>query len=222
MSFKYAEAEEGFDNHISNSIRGYRAMTDDVVAMSDWYVEPYTEVLDVGCSTGLLALRISERHTRNRVVGIDIEKAFKEKQYEYSSSQNNLHLYSNKDFLKYSSSLPISYMTMLFTLQFMPREDRQKAVNWAYSMMSKGGALIITEKVQMQTPDIQDVITGLYEDFKHNSFSSKEIMDKKLELRSSMKLRTVNELEGSIRKAGFSIYRFWQNHAFVGYICIKR
>ena len=40
--FTFAHREEGFDNHIEKSIRGYNNLHDDVVNLSRYYVEDYT------------------------------------------------------------------------------------------------------------------------------------------------------------------------------------
>ena len=40
--FTFAHREEGFDNHIDKSIRGYSQLIDDVIALSRYYVEDDT------------------------------------------------------------------------------------------------------------------------------------------------------------------------------------
>ena len=42
--FTFAHREEGFDNHIDMSIRHYSSLVDDIVSMSDYFVEEGTEV----------------------------------------------------------------------------------------------------------------------------------------------------------------------------------
>jgi len=50
--FTFAHRDEGFDNHIEKSIRGYTHLHDDVVNLSRYYVEDWTNVVDIGSSTG--------------------------------------------------------------------------------------------------------------------------------------------------------------------------
>ena len=53
--FTFASSEkEGFDSHILHSIRGYEDLWNDVLKFSRYFVEDYTNVVDVGCSTGKL------------------------------------------------------------------------------------------------------------------------------------------------------------------------
>jgi len=51
--FSFATSPEGFDNHISNSIRGYDVLNENIVSISKYFVEPQTNVFDLG----------SEEHT---------------------------------------------------------------------------------------------------------------------------------------------------------------
>ena len=50
--FTFAHREEGFDEHIEKSIRGYSQLMDDVISLSRYFVENETNVVDIGCSTG--------------------------------------------------------------------------------------------------------------------------------------------------------------------------
>ena len=50
--FTFAHREEGFDEHIENSIRGYSNLINDVVSFSRYFVEDGTNIIDIGCSTG--------------------------------------------------------------------------------------------------------------------------------------------------------------------------
>ena len=52
--FTFAHRQEGFDEHIDWSIRGYRNLLDDVINLSRYFVEADTNVVDIGCSTGKL------------------------------------------------------------------------------------------------------------------------------------------------------------------------
>ena len=52
--FTFAHREEGFDEHIEHSIRGYSHLLNDVVNYSRYFVEDDTNVVDIGCSTGKL------------------------------------------------------------------------------------------------------------------------------------------------------------------------
>ena len=79
--FTFAHREEGFDNHIDKSIRGYKELLNDVVSFSRYFVEEKTHVLDIGCSTGKLTKEIflQNHEHKNRVTyeGVEYAKGFK-------------------------------------------------------------------------------------------------------------------------------------------------
>ena len=62
--FSFAHREEGFDNHIENSIRGYTNLHDDVIKLSEYFVEDETDVVDIGCSTGKTIYEMMKQNNR--------------------------------------------------------------------------------------------------------------------------------------------------------------
>ena len=78
--FTFAHREEGFDEHIDWSIRGYRNLLDDVIKLSRYFVEADTQVVDIGCSTGKLTkamIEYNEDHCSNgNYIGIEIAEGF--------------------------------------------------------------------------------------------------------------------------------------------------
>ena len=78
--FTFAHRQEGFDEHIDWSIRGYCSKCDELVSLSRYFVEANTNVVDIGCSTGKLTARILEHNHEAcpdaPYVGIEIAKGF--------------------------------------------------------------------------------------------------------------------------------------------------
>ena len=77
--FTFAQREEGFDNHIEHSIRGYTNLWNDVLKYSEYFVEDYTNIVDVGCSTGKLLKAMIAQNTfapDAQYVGIEVEEDF--------------------------------------------------------------------------------------------------------------------------------------------------
>ena len=60
--FTFAHRQEGFDEHINKSIRGYSELLNDVIAYSQYFVDSGTNVVDIGCSTGKLTERMIEKN----------------------------------------------------------------------------------------------------------------------------------------------------------------
>ena len=79
--FTFAHREEGFDEHIEKSIRGYSQLMDDVVSLSRHFVEKGTSVVDIGCSTGkmtkaLIDYNLDHIESGVEFIGIEIADGF--------------------------------------------------------------------------------------------------------------------------------------------------
>lgn len=60
--FTFAQREEGFDTHIEKSIRGYSNLWNDVLKISEYFVEDNSRVVDIGCSSGKLLKAMIEQN----------------------------------------------------------------------------------------------------------------------------------------------------------------
>lgn len=222
--FTFAHREEGFDNHIDSSIRHYSTLHDDIVKMSKYFVEDGTNVVDIGCSTGktLAAMYNQNKEFATEVEyrGIDYASGFVPAMIDRMGEIPELYLEHGdvRDVIFTNCSL----VTSIFTLQFMPRKDRQSVLNQIYKGLNPGGAFIFGEKTYSCSSKVQDILTFMYYDFKQESFTADDIMDKEKTLRSMLKPNTWSELVSMLNTAGFeSVQTFWQNHLFVGAIAIK-
>jgi len=230
--FSFAHTEEGFDNHIENSIRGYGLLLDDIASYSRYFVEDGTNVVDIGCSTGKLTQSLLEEnqdHSHDAsYIGVEIAEGFFEDLDNRKSKISTLHSWASVDFIKddirnYKFE-NCSLVTSIFTLQFMPPRHRCEVLQNIYKGLNYGGAFIFSEKLACEDSRIQDMITRSYYDYKRTKFTTKEIMDKEKTLRHMMKLNTWKELSSNLNRAGFSFERiqpFWQNQIFIGAIAIK-
>ena len=78
--FTFATSKEGFDNHIDTSVRGYSQLWGDILSLSKYFVEDYTQVVDMGCSSGKLLKGMIEQNQKHiphaQYTGIEIEEDF--------------------------------------------------------------------------------------------------------------------------------------------------
>lgn len=223
--FTFASSEkEGFDNHILHSIRGYEDLWNDVLKFSRYFVEDYTNVVDVGCSTGKLIDAMFKQNVdiapESNYIGVEIEKDFYD-QMVINPLTKNIQIVKGdvRDYVFENCNL----VTSIFTLQFMPHHARQNVINSIYDGLNIGGAFIFSEKTYSDDPQIQDMMTFCYYDFKSQFYTEKSILEKERTLRYLMKPCKHHELIEMCEEAGFdSIQPFWQNFNFVGLIAIKR
>lgn len=222
--FTFAHRDEGFDNHIDLSIRHYSTMHDDIVKMSRYFVEDDTNVYDIGCSTGKTLNAMYQQNNEFapdvNYIGLEYAEGFVANMHERMEENPMLDL--RFEDVRQSEFYNASMITSIFTLQFMPRKDRQQVLNSIYDGLNPGGAFVFAEKTYSCNPKVQDMLTFMYYDFKREHFSTDDIMDKERTLRNMLKPNTWSELQSMLFEAGFeSVQTFWQNHLFVGAIAIK-
>ena len=222
--FTFATEKEGFDNHIDKSIRGYSHLWSDILTLSKYFVEDYTQVVDIGCSTGKLLKGMIEQNNSHipnaQYTGIEIEEDFYG-DYTFDEDKIENLSYYKGDVRDYNFQ-NCSLVTSIFTLQFMSPKDRQEVINKIYDGLNTGGAFIFSEKTFSCNPRIQDMMTFTFYDYKRKNFSDKEILDKEVQLRHMMKLNSKTEIYEMFNKAGFEVHNFWQNFNFIGAIALKK
>ena len=224
--FTFAHREEGFDEHIEKSIRGYSNLLEDVISLSRYFVEDDTTVVDIGCSTGKLTkamIDYNKDHSNNADwIGVEIADGFIDDLKKRKKQLNSYNVEFLMEDIRDYQFKNCSLVTSIFTLQFMPKIDRESLVKKIYDGLRSGGAYIFAEKTICENALVQDMITFNYYDYKRKSFSTEDIMDKERTLRHMMKPNTWKEIEEMILKAGFSVVQpFWRNHAFVGALGVK-
>ena len=228
--FTFSHRQEGFDEHISWSIRGYDNLLNDVISFSRYFVEDKTNIVDLGCSTGKTTERMllhnKDHCKRATYIGIENAEGFYDNLDERLKDLNENESWAQVEFIKddvrdYKFD-NCSLVTSIFTLQFMPKKDRKQVIKNIYNGLNDGGAFIFAEKIYTENAFIQDMLTFNYYDFKREKFDTKDIMDKEITLRHMLKPNTWTEINSMLTIAGFkSIQVFWQNFLFLGAIAIK-
>lgn len=228
--FTFAQREEGFDDHIEHSIRGYKNLLDDIVSLSRNFVEDETNVVDIGCSTGKLTEAFVHSNQNfckyANYIGIELAPSFFEELDKRYERMTNEYYWANIDFQKKDVRQfkfeNCSLVTSIFTLQFMPRKDRFDVIKNIYDGLNFGGAFIFAEKTVCEDSRLQEMITFNFYDYKRKHFEASDILEKEKTLRNMLKPNTWKELEGMLQCAGFKTAQpFWRNHMFVGAIAIK-
>ena len=163
--FTFATSKEGFDNHIDTSVRGYSELWGDILSLSKYFVEDYTQVVDMGCSSGKLLKGMIEQNKKHiphaQYTGIEIEEDFFG---DYNMDEEKYHQlsYFRGDVREFDFQ-NCSLVTSIFTLQFMSPKDRQDVLNRIYKGLNTGGAFIFSEKTFSCNPRVQDMMTFLVE-----------------------------------------------------------
>ena len=134
VDFTFAHREEGFDNHIEQSIRGYSHLMDDVISLSRYFVENNTNVIDIGCSTGKMTKALIDCNKDHsdcaNYIGLEIADGFRDDLKKRKDELNQYYKFvdfKDVDARKYEYKNS-SLITSIFTLQFMPKSDREELV----------------------------------------------------------------------------------------------
>ena len=229
VDFTFAHREEGFDEHIDKSIRGYQDLLSDIVSLSRYFVEKETNVYDIGCSTGKLTEAMLKKNQDIEDVhyyGIEVADGFVGDMKSREIKLNSDYSWNKIKFLhedvRDSMISNASLITSVFTLQFMSMKDRLPMIKKVYNGLNEGGAFIFAEKTICENAKFQEMITFNFYDYKRKFFDTKDIMDKEQTLRNIMKPNTWKQIEKYIYDAGFKdVQPFWRNHMFVGAIAVK-
>ena len=153
--------------------------------------------------------------------GIEIEEDFFPKLID----EENLKFWKGdvRSFDWVTGAVNCSLVTSIFSLQFMPKTNRQQIIDRIYESLVKGGAFIFSEKIFSSDSQLQEMMQFCYYDYKRQFYTAEELLDKEINLRHMMKPLTYVELIEMVQKAGFeSIQPFWQNFNFIGIIAIKK
>ena len=211
MGFSF-DSIGNFDEHIEKSIPNYDLLFKSILRISDYFREDGTRIYDLGCSTGKLLKAIGFNGEK---FGIDnCPNLLPETTPEINFCEFDL----NKDID--ISNACIVYA--IFTLQFLKRNIRQSLLKRIYGGLNKGGASIMAEKVYAEDAVFQDIFTFSYYDYKKNSFSPKEILDKEEDLRKILRPNTSAENEAMLRAVGFhNKHLFYKYFNFEAFLCVK-
>jgi tRNA (cmo5U34)-methyltransferase len=203
--FSFGEHAPTFDRHIKYSIPGYEDLVKRILRDSRRFVQPHTNVYDLGCSSGRTLARISRenRLSRNGVtyIGIDCEPNFESLWRKHRMSGLQFGIGDARTWPLENASL----VTSMFTVQFIPPMDKRALLRRIHGCLVEGGAFMIAEKMLAETARLQDVVTFSYYDHKlEQGFTADHILNKERQLRGQMTCMSEAELRDALRQAGFT------------------
>lgn len=216
-----------FDDMLSRSIPFYNEVHSIILDIIDRGYSDNGTIVDLGCSTAetiaLIDNHLSKANKSAHFIGVDNSRPMIEKAKEKLKSKNvrdaELVCADISNFSIPSSDLVI----MNYTLQFIAPEKRSQVLSNIYNALNKDGHFILAEKIISDVPDINDLMTDLYYDYKRrNGYSELEISQKREALENVLVPLTPKEQIISLKSAGFQkvemLFR-WYN--FCCYLCKK-
>jgi tRNA (cmo5U34)-methyltransferase len=228
----FAKLAPDFRRHIEASIPDYKTLIRDCVRHSVSFVQPGTHVYDVGCATGHLLVRVrrANRKVHGGVLyhGIDNEPAFIPEWDKHPKHWNKYQVQDLSFELRDACDTHYSFrraslILSIFTVQFLPPQEKAAVLARFHGGLVPGGALFIAEKTLAETPRLQARLTSDHLDYKRGAgFTPEQILDKDRALQGLMTTWTEMELREALTTAGFrELTPFWRGSFFVGYLALK-
>lgn len=213
------EVVKVFDEHVKSSVPLYELFHQEIINMSVYFAQLNTNIVDIGTSTGVLINDLNKINKDRNIksTGIDIEEPMI---LECKSRYNDIN-FEVCDAVDYDYN-NCSVVTSMLTLQFIKKDERKILLKKIYDGLNEDGALFIVEKIKSNIPDIHDIYNDIYYDFKRNSLTDQDILDKNVSLRGRMKPITLEENVKILNLAGFEkMDIFMKYNNFVGILAIK-
>ncbi len=216
------EVVDNFEEHVRKSVPLYDEGHHLVTELSDYFIKDDSICYEIGSSAGTLSHKLATKNSfkNAKFYGIEIEEDMVKKAQTLYKSDNLTFVcddISSYDFKQ--ADMFVSY----YTIQFIHPKLRQDIIDTIYAKLHWGGAFVLYEKVRANDARFQDIITGLYQDYKlDQGYSSEEIIAKSRSLKGVLEPFSTQGNKDMLRRAGFKdIITIQKYMNFEGILAIK-
>jgi len=204
---------EVFPDMIQRSVPGYSNIISMIGMLAERFVQPNSQVYDLGCSLGAatLSVRRNIRHEGCKIIAVDNSPAMVDRcrrHLDAFKAQTAVEVI--EDDIRNITIKNASLVVLNFTLQFLIPEDRQRLLNTIWEGLNPGGALVLSEKFSFEDSDVGELLFDMHHDFKRaNGYSELEISQKRSMLENVMLTDTVATHKARLKHAGFEHAELW-------------
>ncbi len=218
-----ADVAAVFEDMIARSVPGYPLLLHLIGLYAELFVTPDSRVYDLGCSLGDATRRICAQ-TRDidcEIIAIDSAPAMIERAREIAVEGRAVD-WRCEDIREIEISRA-SLVVLNLTLQFLPPAERQSLLQRIYDGLNSGGALVLSEKIELDEPLEQQRMDELHLAFKKTmGYSDLEISQKRSALENVLVPDREAQLADRLRQAGFGeVYLCFRCLNFVSWLAIK-
>ena len=215
-----------FSDMITRSVPGYGMTLSMLELIAARFGQPASQVYDLGCSLGegLIALSRGLGKLECRLIGVDNSPAMVERcQSAFADTRSSRAVDVICGDLTQTPIENASLVVLNFTLQFIDVSKRQQLIDTIYEGLNKGGALVLSEKIQLADTCLNTLNAELHTQFKQlNGYSELEITRKRNALEAVLVPETLEMHTARLQRAGFSLYGHWfRCFNFVSWVAIK-
>ena len=221
------ETANTFDRHVSKSVPFYHLGQKLVCDISDYFIKDDGSVCyDIGSSTGELTLKLAKHHETKetiKFIGIDTEPKMIEvaEKKQLDLNLNNVS-FLHDDVMNFNFE-NTNFISSYYTVQFIKPSERQRLVNNIFQSLNWGGGFLMFEKVRAPDARFQDMMLGLYDEYKLEAgYSPEEIFGKTRSLRGVLEPFSTQGNLDMLKRAGFKdVLTVMKFISFEGYLAIK-
>ena len=226
-NFKFDDAvADVFDDMINRSVPGYRTITKISGLIASIYSIPNSDLYDLGCSLGASTLEMrSQALPENcKIKAIDnSESMLKKCRQAVAEDKNDIPVEFQCINLENAIITNASIVLLNWTLQFIPKENREQVIQDIYNGLLPGGVLLLSEKILLENSELNEINIELHESFKKaNGYSDLEIARKRVALDNVLIPESLSQHKERLLLSGFKNCDIWFRYFnFASLIAIK-
>ena len=215
-----------FDDMLNRSVPFYAEIIDRQTQLIRRFHQPGTVIYDLGCSNGNLAVRLGRCMDPQGLTIVAVDSSapmlavFRER---LTRTRLEQRITLRCEDIRRTPIANASVVVLNFTLQFVPKEDRDALMTRIYHGLTPGGILLFCEKVTHTDTGLAELQRAFHYAFKReNGYSELEISRKREALEKVLIPESLeNHLQRLVR-AGFSAMDTWLKwFNFAALIAIK-
>lgn len=215
-----------FPDMIKRSVPGYPTIVAMTGLLAGKYASAGSSLYDLGCSLGAstLSMRQNIRQPDCHIISVDNSTAMLDRCRSIIDTDTHdtpvtLTCADLQDVVIENASVVV----LNFTLQFIPKELRDRVIGGIYRGLQPGGIMVLSEKVTFEDPHLDELNIELHHQFKRaNGYSDLEVARKRNALETVLLPETLNQHKQRIAAAGFSSCDVWfQCFNFASLVALK-
>jgi len=202
-----------FPDMINRSVPGYATVVGMTGTLAAQHARPGSRIYDLGCSWGASLLSVAREPACERCALIGIDNS--ESMLEQASRHLAQFPEASRIELQHADVLdtPLdnaSVVIMNYALQFIPIEAREGLLKRIREAMMPGDVLILSEKLTLPDPRLNEYLIDLHHDFKRQQgYSDLEIAQKRQALEDVLVPETREAHVARLKAVGFSRCDVW-------------
>ena len=217
---------EVFPDMIERSVPGYSRIINNISKFAAHFVTDNSHCYDLGCSLGAVSLAISQGVEASNVsiIGVDNSAAMIARcQTHINAFKHNVPIQLLEDDIRNIKIENASLAVLNFTLQFIAKSDRESLLDNVCKGLIPGGALILSEKIRFEDPELDELMIKLHHQFKReNGYSDLEISQKRNALENVLIPETLETHKARLKQVGFKHVACWlKEYNFASFIAVK-